>query len=113
MFGGVLVVPNTPRKQQYLEEQLRKVGGVNNYWIGGTDIVLEGDWLWAPDMQRVTFAPWGDENRTTNPELNIAHSSSSTQTTLGTTRTVPNAKSMCVRGRWGTSGWHEGAPDGN
>ncbi|VDH97392.1 Hypothetical predicted protein [Mytilus galloprovincialis] len=30
------------------------------YWLGGTDIDNEGDWMWSTSQTEITFADWGD-----------------------------------------------------
>ncbi|KAJ8301866.1 hypothetical protein KUTeg_020853 [Tegillarca granosa] len=29
------------------------------YWIGGSDMEVEGNWIWIKSRQRFTFTDWG------------------------------------------------------
>jgi hypothetical protein len=31
----------------------------DKYWIGGTDMFRESDWLWAPTETKIDFQPFG------------------------------------------------------
>ncbi|VDI53177.1 Hypothetical predicted protein [Mytilus galloprovincialis] len=49
-----------------LEWADRSCGDINRficektYWLGGTDIENEGDWMWSTSQTDITFADWGD-----------------------------------------------------
>ncbi|KAJ8307524.1 hypothetical protein KUTeg_015608 [Tegillarca granosa] len=59
ILGGMLAEINNATENAFLKSTL---GGLQNknadYWIGGTDIEVEGEWEWITNKQRFTYTDW-------------------------------------------------------
>ena len=47
--GAYLADITSAAENEYVTEEAEKIGG--SYWVGGTDIFSEGEWIWTSKMQ--------------------------------------------------------------
>ena len=61
-YGGHLAKVTSEALNIYLEHLSNPDGGVGTearvVWIGGNDLVVEGDWRWVSDNSVMTYTNW-------------------------------------------------------
>ncbi|XP_060571831.1 C-type lectin domain family 4 member M-like [Ruditapes philippinarum] len=57
LFGAQLVEIETAKENNYLVNESSVLKA--EFWIGGNDIQVEGEWKWATSGDDVTFTAWG------------------------------------------------------
>ncbi|XP_060569233.1 perlucin-like [Ruditapes philippinarum] len=63
-FGGHLAYIESEGEQHFITIFLNTTANAgrdhttNYYWIGGTDAVTEGEWLWVPAVKPVKYTKW-------------------------------------------------------
>ncbi|XP_060571970.1 perlucin-like protein isoform X2 [Ruditapes philippinarum] len=57
LFGAMLVEVDSWDEQNYISEKARILG--DYFWIGLTDKLIEGEYMWTTSQQLVTFSNWG------------------------------------------------------
>lgn len=58
LFGGELATIKSDREQQFVVNQIKLSRLSPYFWIGGTDIMVEGEWVWAKSGERITHGYW-------------------------------------------------------
>ncbi|XP_063431408.1 perlucin-like [Mytilus trossulus] len=72
-FGATLAVIEDIQEQLYLAQILKNLpnnAGNNAFWVGGHDILVEGEWQWAITLEKVQYMNWdaGQPNNNDNNE---------------------------------------------
>ncbi|XP_022612388.1 C-type lectin domain family 4 member E-like [Seriola dumerili] len=63
-MGGHLTILHTVEQHETLEKEARRIGGFDyHFWIGLSDIELEGDWRWVDNttLQHKYWDQWSSE----------------------------------------------------
>ncbi|XP_069107896.1 C-type lectin domain family 4 member E-like [Argopecten irradians] len=59
-FNAQLAEPDTPSAVTFLDGEVRdKHPKQGEYYLGGSDFFVEGEWRWASSLNVITNAPWG------------------------------------------------------
>ncbi|XP_048744943.1 perlucin-like [Ostrea edulis] len=56
-YGGMLAEIDSASENTFLKSQAKKIG--DSFWLGGADIIVEGEWEWMSSHRRVSFTDWG------------------------------------------------------
>ncbi|XP_062613155.1 perlucin-like protein isoform X2 [Saccostrea cucullata] len=56
--NGYLANIGDASENQFLREQLQLHGNQEDFWVGATDAMVEGDWRWLPKLDYVVFSDW-------------------------------------------------------
>ncbi|VDI26006.1 Hypothetical predicted protein [Mytilus galloprovincialis] len=62
-FGAELATIEDAQEQAYIEQMLNGLPHDKNqaaFWLGGHDILTEGEWQWVISMDRIIYTNWGD-----------------------------------------------------
>ncbi|XP_078331886.1 perlucin-like [Crassostrea virginica] len=56
--GAKLVEIETASENDFLKKHLQSIGATTNYWIGLSDSIQEGHYLWQSTQDNVDFTDW-------------------------------------------------------
>ncbi|KAL3861561.1 hypothetical protein ACJMK2_007589 [Sinanodonta woodiana] len=57
ILGGYLVEIGTEGEAKYIENQVNMFN--DKYWVGASDVLVEGEYIWMTSMTNVSYANWG------------------------------------------------------
>ncbi|MPC22335.1 hypothetical protein E2C01_015347 [Portunus trituberculatus] len=56
MYGGILASVKSASDLRAIYEYINTYGLTDSFWLGGSDLAAEGDWVWLADGSRVSKA---------------------------------------------------------
>lgn len=77
-YGAHLAYIESSAEQQFVAGYVKNLQGSSTdpdfyYWIGGTDAVSEGEWIWATVVRPVQYTNWNPGEPNNNPDHNSKH----------------------------------------
>ncbi|XP_061183368.1 perlucin-like [Saccostrea echinata] len=71
-FDSELAEVETAIEENFLEQHVRQLGKGIGFWLGGSDIILEGEWMWmtSKTLLSMAYTAWkpGEPNNEGNNE---------------------------------------------
>eukprot|EP00105_Crassostrea_gigas_P030493 XP_011452811.1 PREDICTED: perlucin-like protein [Crassostrea gigas] len=63
MIGSKLVEIETEKENNFLKNHARSEHqhAKSGFWIGGTDAVVEGEWIWITSQAKFSYDDWADD----------------------------------------------------
>ncbi|XP_071149469.1 perlucin-like [Mytilus edulis] len=61
IFGASLATVENDQKDLYIKGLLGRLGAslpTREVWLGGTEMLNEGEWMWAKTFQKITYFRW-------------------------------------------------------
>lgn len=59
MLGATLVEVNSATEDHYLRQRFRQIShSTANIWLGGSDILSEGSWVWVGSGEAFSYTGW-------------------------------------------------------
>ncbi|XP_062577477.1 perlucin-like [Saccostrea cucullata] len=57
-FGATLATIESERENNFIRQHLLDFAKPVDFWVGGTDTVIEGDWQWVTSQNIMTYSDW-------------------------------------------------------
>ncbi|KAL3861562.1 hypothetical protein ACJMK2_007590, partial [Sinanodonta woodiana] len=56
ILGGHLAEINSASEEKYIVDQVNQLN--DRFWVGASDVLVEGEFMWMTSMTQVTYANW-------------------------------------------------------